>query len=610
MKLAAKLTLIFVLLSIGPLSIVSYLAYLNGRHAIEQDAIDRLSTITLLKEAELNQWLDGNRSDIQTSAQRPLVRQYATLLASTGSTTAATQTHDLLIQNHFLPLQQQYTSFLELTLLRVPDGLVLASTDSQLEGQYLPTENVFIEGQKATYLGDITYWEALDEIVMAISTPVAGENGTVIAVLATHLDLKYISNIMARRTGLNATEETYLGNASNTMITQSLLELTSTLGRSVYTNGVNDCLAQHDGGGFYNDYRGVPVIGAYRWMPEFELCIVTEIDQREALAPIWDARNSIVLIGAVVGVGTIVAGVFFARTLSTPLSHLVQGTKQISRGNLDYRVGLSGRDEISQLSRAFDHMAEALRATTISRDDLEQRVAERTAQLQESNRELEAFSYSVSHDLRSPLRAMDGFSRIVLEDYASDLPGEAQRYLGLVRDNAQQMGSLIDHLLAFSRLGRQPLTKEPVVVSDLVRSVLAALSTELDGQKVEITIGDLPPCQADPALLRQVFANLLGNALKFAQTRDAAIIEVGCDNHTGKSVYFVKDNGVGFDMRYANKLFGVFQRLHRAEDYPGTGVGLATVQRIIHRHGGRIWAEAEPDKGATFYFTIEGEDAQ
>lgn len=236
--------------------------------------------------------------------------------------------------------------------------------------------------------------------------------------------------------------------------------------------------------------------------------------------------------------------------------------------------------------------------------ELEQRVIERTAQLEEANRELEAFSYSVSHDLRAPLRAVDAFSRIVLQDCAAQLSPEAVGYLQRVRANAQHMSRLIEDLLAFSRFSRQSLKKQTVVLTSLVQRVLEDLKGEYAERQVEIVVGDLPDCQGDPALLRQVFVNLLSNALKFTRQRDVARIEVGCQSQNGERVYFVKDNGAGFDMRYAHKLFGVFQRLHRAEDYEGTGVGLAIVQRIIHRHGGRVWAEAAVDEGATFYFTI------
>jgi PAS domain S-box-containing protein len=238
---------------------------------------------------------------------------------------------------------------------------------------------------------------------------------------------------------------------------------------------------------------------------------------------------------------------------------------------------------------------------------LEQRVIERTAQLEMANRELEAFSYSVSHDLRAPLRAIDGFSQAVLEDFGSHLPAEGQRYLGTIRNGAQRMGALIDDLLAFSRLSRAPLTKTEVKTGSMVRSVLKELVSQLSGRKIELQIGELPMCKGDPALLNQVWINLLSNAFKYTQKREGAIVEVGCEQRAEGKVFFVRDNGAGFDMRYANKLFGVFQRLHRAEDYEGTGVGLAIVQRIIDRHGGRIWAEAAVDQGATFHFTLEPE---
>ena len=238
--------------------------------------------------------------------------------------------------------------------------------------------------------------------------------------------------------------------------------------------------------------------------------------------------------------------------------------------------------------------------------ELEQRVRQRTAELEASNQELEAFSYSVSHDLRSPLRAIDGFSRILLRDYQTLLPDEGQRRLRLVRENAQQMGQLIDDLLAFSRLNRQPLHRQPTPLDQIVKQVLDALSSEREHRQVEWIVGTLPICQADPALLKQVMMNLLSNALKFTRQREIARIEVGIQVLDGDQVYFVKDNGAGFDMRYADKLFGVFQRLHSADEFEGTGVGLALVQRILHRHGGRIWAEAEVDKGAAFYFTLGG----
>jgi PAS domain S-box-containing protein len=241
-------------------------------------------------------------------------------------------------------------------------------------------------------------------------------------------------------------------------------------------------------------------------------------------------------------------------------------------------------------------------------EELEARVAARTAELEAANKELEAFSYSVSHDLRAPLRAIDGFSRILLTDFAEGLPDDGREYLRIVREGAQQMGRLIDDLLAFARLSRQPLKRRPVDPAELVRRCIEDLSADQEGRDVDVAILDLPPCSGDPAMLQQAFANLLSNAFKFTRRRAQARIEVGSLEQHGRRVYYVRDNGVGFDMRYAEKLFGVFQRLHNVEEYEGTGVGLAIVQRVIHRHGGRVWAHAEPDVGTTFYLTIDGSE--
>jgi PAS domain S-box-containing protein len=234
-----------------------------------------------------------------------------------------------------------------------------------------------------------------------------------------------------------------------------------------------------------------------------------------------------------------------------------------------------------------------------------QRVQEANRKLETANKELESFSYSVSHDLRAPLRTVDGFSQAVLEDFGAQLPEEGRRYLHLIRQGAQRMGRLIDHLLAFSRLGRAPLNKTDVDTNQIVRDVLEELNPQRLGRKIDLRVDPLPPCRADPSLLKQVWTNLLSNAFKYTQKCETARVEIGCHASPAGNVFSVRDNGAGFDMRYADKLFGVFQRLHRMEDYEGTGVGLAIVQRIVQRHGGSIWAEAAVGRGAAFYFTLE-----
>jgi len=256
-----------------------------------------------------------------------------------------------------------------------------------------------------------------------------------------------------------------------------------------------------------------------------------------------------------------------------------------------YLLGIS--EDITERKRA----EQELRA-------LASALALRGEELEAANKELEAFSYSVSHDLRAPLRAIDGFSRMLLEDYGPKLEGEAQRLLSIVRKNTQAMGNLIDDLLIFSRLGRQPLRAQRVDMDAMVRSVAEDLRSTEPERTVAIEIGTLPDVSCDATLIRQVWVNLLGNAIKYTRPRDSALIEVTGTSRDGEVVYGVKDNGVGFDMRYAHKLFGVFQRLHLADQFEGTGVGLALVQRIVHRHGGRVWADSEIDRGSAFFFAL------
>jgi len=263
------------------------------------------------------------------------------------------------------------------------------------------------------------------------------------------------------------------------------------------------------------------------------------------------------------------------------------------------------RERTSQLRREIDERIQAEKEVQRLNAELEKRVMERTTELEAANRELEAFSYSVSHDLRTPIRAIDGFAGIILEDFSAKLPPEAIRHLNTIHENSLQMGRLIDDLLAFLSLSRPPLNLQPIDTAKLVQEALDSLHKEREGRSVEISIGKLPMCKGDPLLLKQVWINLLSNSLKFTRERKTAKIQVNCiTTPDGEKVFSVKDNGVGFNMEHAGKLFGVFQRLHRIDEYEGTGVGLAIVKRIVVRHGGRVWTEARAGEGATFYFTL------
>jgi two-component system, sensor histidine kinase and response regulator len=289
-----------------------------------------------------------------------------------------------------------------------------------------------------------------------------------------------------------------------------------------------------------------------------------------------------------------------AAVIMTGAGTIATAVEAMQVGALDYVVKpFKVSTILTVLSRAL-----ALRELRVRNAALERALRERAAELEAANRELEAFSYSISHDLRAPLRSIHGFSKILLDDFAPHLPDDGRRLVERVATNARRMGELIEDLLRFSRLSRQPLNRRPVPLAALVREVLEELRAQDPGRAVEVVVGELPDCIADHSLLRQIVSNLLANAFKYTRQRDAARVEVGCDASSGERVYFVRDNGAGFDMQHAHKLFGVFSRLHSADQFEGTGIGLSIVQRIVQRHGGRVWAEAEVDKGATFRFTL------
>ncbi len=338
----------------------------------------------------------------------------------------------------------------------------------------------------------------------------------------------------------------------------------------------------------------------------------------------WTALLVVIWLG---GLGLVISKL---RRVSEELEHRVmERTAALQEANLELERQMEERRRVEEelrqahltlerrvqertakLEEANAELTKEIRERRRVEEDMRKLNADlldRTTQLEASNKELEAFSYSVSHDLRAPLRGIDGFSQAVLDDYHDKLDDKGKQYLQRVREASQRMAKLIDAMLNLARLIRAELTFEPVDLSDLGRSILADLRKADPERQVEIVVADNLRATADPNLTRVVLENLLGNAWKFTSHEDYARIDLGMTYHYSEPVFFVRDNGVGFDMTYVDKLFGAFQRLHAVSEFQGIGIGLATVHRIIQRHGGRIWAEASVGKGATFFFTLENE---
>lgn len=306
---------------------------------------------------------------------------------------------------------------------------------------------------------------------------------------------------------------------------------------------------------------------------------------------------------------TFILSKFLQRGISNPILALAETAKVVSEQK-DYSVRATkiSNDEVGLLTDAFNQMLTQIHEQTEMLNEfnqtLEQRVKNRTIELEAANKELESFSYSVSHDLRAPARAIHSYANVFLEDYANTLDDEGKRLINIILKNGKKMGLLIDDLLSFSQLGRKELIKTKLSMNDLVSGIWNELYRAEENRNIKFILQPLPDANAEKTTIQQVWVNLISNALKYTRNKNETIIEIFAKEKNGQIIYCIKDNGSGFDMKYYNKLFGVFQRLHSQEEFEGTGVGLAIVERIISKHGGKIWAESAVNEGATFYFSL------
>jgi len=395
MKLTVRLTILFLTIALIPLIVTSYFAYTNGRQRIEEMSLARLESINLLKAAEFQRWANSEAQCLRELARRPLIKQYTSVLTANEGSYPPLQiqfTRTAIYNDHFVPTLFEEGGFTELFLLHPDSGIIFVSTKQENVGKFREHEPYFEWGKQKTYVQNAYYALDQGEPLMTIATPVWGENGRLIAVLAGHVDLNEMTSIMQKGQEDDATLETYIINKFNFFITESRFNQGTALTQVAYSHGIENCLNQNIGEGFYTNYRGVPIIGVYEWLPENELCILTEIDQTEAFAPIVNMRNTFMVIGIFVAGIITLFGVFFARTITNPILKLVKGTEAITHGNLDYRIQLNSKDEIGQLAKTFNNMAVSRQQAENSLRDyqtnLEQIVADRTASLQKSEERL------------------------------------------------------------------------------------------------------------------------------------------------------------------------------------------------------------------------------
>lgn len=590
-----KLTFVFVLFAFALVVSLNALIYANVRASLKTATLSELLSTSLEKQSTLNDWVDERQKTTAALASAPYVTAaVAKFNKAEIDSTEARLAYDDLVAN-LLPYVKPQGTFLEVMLLDPETGQVTLSTAAEEVGKFKENQPFFINGKNGSYVQNVYYSITLKAPAMTASAPIYSQDGRLLAVLAARIDMNELNAFITRYTGLHQSDEAYLVNASNLYITQPrLISDPAVLQRGAHSEAVNRCLEYSSGTISALDYRGVQSLIVYKWLSDRNVCLIVKIDEAEALAPANTLSRTITAVSGLILIVTSVLAYWLARSITQPILILQEGAARFGRGELDHQIEVRGTDEIGDLAVSMSGMANNLRN---SRTELENSI-----------KELDAFSYSVSHDLRAPLRAIDGFSQALLRMHAPSLGEAGQHYLKRILTNTQNMSDLIDGLLQLSRLSRQPINLETISTLAIVNQALEELHAEQADRQVDFSIAqDLPACQSDAILLKQVYINLLSNALKFTRAREQTRIEVGFLPAGGNPIYFVRDNGAGFDMAFADKLFGAFQRLHSYNEFPGTGIGLAIAQRIIHRHGGRVWAEAQVDRGATFFFTLAGD---
>ncbi len=560
----------FILLA-ALIALVSYWAWRQQAQSIQRQAERSVAAVGALKANQISNWLAERRGDAEALSGDPLISaSVADLLARRRSESAAADLSDVLASYR---RSYGYTQL----VLASPRGVLLLSSPS---AAHLPGADTKALVQKAAMTGRVQssdlYLDAAGRAHLDFVAPVRGPRGSAGAIAAVVLSIdpgRYLYPLIQSWPLPSSTGETLLVERRGDRILflndlrfrkHAALTLTAPISNTT----LPAAMAVRGRRGVVQgvDYRDVAVLAAVQPVPATSWFIVSKEDAGTVLGPVrargWVTAGFALLLVALAGVGALF--LWHAREAQAA-------------------------DEIRALNA-----------------QLEQRVRERTSQLDGANKELESFAYSVSHDLRAPLRHISGFSEMLASRSSDQLDEKGRHYVGVITSSVRQMGDLIDDLLQFSRTGRAELQITEVDMSELLREAMQPLAPMCAGREMVWSIDALPGVRGDPALLRQVWANLLDNAVKYTRGRSPARIEVSTGDGDGlmEDVFVVRDNGVGFDMQYAHKLFGVFQRLHSSTEFEGTGIGLANVQRIVHRHGGRAWAEGELGKGASFYFAL------
>lgn len=624
-SLYKKLLISFLFIILMPLLITGYMNYNNFKHILEREVTDKLVAIADSKILEISNYVRQAESNTMAAANMPFIinamEQSKRLQEATADAPERKSLYDELRPSliRFQTLFQYHDM-----LLVSPDGTIVFTVSQEadlgtniLTGPYKDSglSHAFIRVRQslATAVSDFNDYPPTGAAAVFIVSPIVGAGGFIGAV-ALQVDSQRLYEITSNYKFLGTTGEILLCVKIGNEVTfanplrhdpQAAFARKVALGAPVALPA-QQAVQQADGVGPSIDYRGEAVLAVWRYLPVPRWGMVVKIDAHEAYAPVRAVRNWSLLLGLIALCAGMLTARAIAKSISRPIHLLQRGVEIVGSGDLDYQVGMSSDDEIGRLSRAFDAMTENLKKITASRDELNNV----TIELERSNQELQQFAYVASHDLQEPLRMVAGFTKLLGRRYKDKLDQDAQEFIHYAVDGSMRMQKLIDDLLSYSRVGTHHIPFEPVDCNYLLDQAISNLQVAIEENHAVITRGNLPTITCNGSQMVQLFQNLISNAIKF-RGADSPRVHFAAERRGEEWLFACRDNGIGIDIQYHDRIFKIFQRLHSRDEYAGTGIGLALCMKIVELHKGRIWMESELGKGATFYFTLplQGDDA-
>ena len=598
---------------------ISLVAITTSKETVRQEILEHSHSEAHLAAEFTENYIEVIQGNIRSFASRPSVATYI----SENNVIEATEKLEQFVQ---------VQTVLDSCGIYNADGIQIAISDSNAStvGQSFADREWFQQAvtSRLPFLSVPIQSRVTGNAITPYAVPIMDEENQLIGVFSGAISLAKLSAVIVK---INKAHDTDL---SIIDLRNGGLVLANRDPRLVLTPVVDKAdillrLSRGECGGIeVTDREGHQELFGLATMPNLPWGVIIATPSETAFASISTLTQTASIISIVtILITAALSGIFILR-ITRPIQRLVEETKEIGKGNLDYQIKTTDKGEIGELSRAFSDMTVNLKKTMVSNErlaeevesrkaaesklrilnqTLEWRVKERTEKLEIANQELESFSYSVSHDLRAPLRHVHGFVELLNDHLQENTDEKSRHYLEVISNATKDMGQLIDDLLSFSRIGTTQIANKKVDLNTMINEVKTAYSSEMKGRNFNWNVAQLPAIKGDANMIRLVLSNLISNALKFTRLKDPVMIEIGSEPDAEFKDYVIihiKDNGAGFDMQYKDKLFGVFQRLHSQKDYEGTGIGLANVKRIIQRHGGRVWAHGTPGEGAEFYFTL------